>query len=62
MVATQIFNGREGKPQARVYGAVTIGNSWQFLHLENRVLTVDNRTYDLDELPQILGILVAMLE
>lgn len=62
MVATQIFNEREGKPQSRVYGAVTIGNAWQFLHLENKILTVDNRTYDLEELPQILGILVAMLQ
>jgi hypothetical protein len=61
MVATQIFNEREGKPQTRVCGAVTIGNSWQFLHLEHRVLTVDNRSYDLEELPEILGILVAML-
>ena len=62
MVATQIFNDREGSPQSRIYGAVTIGNSWQFLQLENRVLTVDYRSYDLDELPEILGILVAMLE
>ncbi len=61
MVATQIFNQREGKAQTRVYGAVTIGNSWQFLHLEQNVLTVDNRSYDLEELPEILGILVAML-
>jgi hypothetical protein len=62
MVATQIFNEREGKPQTRVYGAVTIGNSWQFLQLDGFVLTVENRTYDLEELPEILGILVAMLE
>lgn len=61
MVATQIYNQREGKAQTRVYGAVTIGNSWQFLHLEQNVLTVDNRFYDLEELPEILGILVAML-
>jgi type IV secretory pathway protease TraF len=61
MVAAQIFNDREGKPQPRIYGAVTIGNQWQFLMLEQKVLRVDNRFYDLEELPSILGILVAML-
>jgi hypothetical protein len=61
MVAAQILNQRENKPQARMFGAVTIGNEWQFLQLENSVLTVDNRFYDLNDLPEILGILVAML-
>ncbi len=61
MVAAQIFNQREGKPQARIYGAVTIGNEWQFMMLEHKTLTIDDRFYDLDDLPSILGILVAML-
>ncbi len=61
MVAAQILNQRENKPQARMFGAVTIGNEWQFLQLEDGVLTVDNRFYDLNDLPEILGILVAML-
>ena len=61
MVAAQIFNEREGSPQPRMYGAVTIGNEWQFLRLEDKVLTVDNRFYDLDDLPSILGLIVAML-
>lgn len=61
MVAAQILNQRENKPQTRMFGAVTIGNEWQFLQLEDGVLTVDNRFYDLNDLPEILGILVAML-
>lgn len=61
MVAAQIFNQREGKPIPTLYGAVTIGNEWQFMMLEGKHLSVDNRFYDLDDLPSILGILVAML-
>ncbi len=61
MVAAQIFNQREGKPQAQIYGAVTIGNQWQFMMLEQKTLIIDDRFYDLDDLPSIIGILVAML-
>jgi hypothetical protein len=62
MVAAQIFNQREGHPLERVFGAVTIGDEWQFFKLEQQVLYVDNKRYDLDELPEILGILIWMLE
>lgn len=41
---------------------MTIGDEWQFLKLENSVLYVDSKRYDLEELPEILGILVWMLE
>jgi hypothetical protein len=62
MYAAQIYNEREGTPTPRMYGAVTIGNEWRFLKLENGVLTVDDRFYDLDDLPSILGLMTAMLE
>jgi hypothetical protein len=62
MVAAQIFNDREGKPQPIIYGAVTIGSQWQFLMLVQKTVRVDNRFYDLDDLPSILGILTSMLQ
>jgi hypothetical protein len=61
MYAAQVYNEREGTPTPLLYGAVTIGNEWRFLKFENGVLTVDNRFYDLDDLPSILGLMVAML-
>jgi hypothetical protein len=62
MVAATLFNQREGHISKQVFGVVTIGDEWQFLKLENNVLFVDSKRYDLEELPNILGILVWMLE
>lgn len=62
MVAARVFNQREGQAHERIFGVVTIGDEWQFLKLEGNVLFVDSKRYDLEELPQILGILVWMLE
>jgi hypothetical protein len=61
MVAAEMFNQRHNRPLERVFGAVTIGDEWQFLKLERQVLYVDNKRYDLDELSEILGILIWML-
>jgi hypothetical protein len=61
MVAAQRFNQREGLILPVIFGAVTIGNEWQFLKLEGQQLSIDNKQYDLEELPEILGILAWML-
>ncbi|MGL4422974.1 MAG: hypothetical protein ACRCZF_20060 [Gemmataceae bacterium] len=60
MVAVQEFNARRNRPLPVVYGAVTSGLLWKFATLEGTRLTIDDQTYGLDQLPQILGILVAM--
>jgi hypothetical protein len=62
MLAAQVFNEREGQPLLRVYGCVTTGDVWQFLKLEAGKLFVDTKRYDLDQLPQVLGIFCFMLE
>jgi hypothetical protein len=62
MLAAQVFNEREGQPLERIYGCVTTGDVWQFLKLENSKLFVDTKRYDLEQLPQILGIFCFMLE
>lgn len=62
MVAAELFNQREGQSYQQIFGVVTIGDEWKFLKLEQRVLYVDSKRYGLDELPQILGILIWMLE
>jgi len=57
MVAAQLFNEREGTEVGAIYGAVTSGDIWKFLRLENGVLCLDRATYYLDRLESILGIL-----
>jgi hypothetical protein len=41
MVAARRFNVRQGRPLARVYGCVTTGEDWQFLRIEDSVITYD---------------------
>jgi hypothetical protein len=41
MVAARIFNEREGRKLAAIYGCVTTGESWQFLRLEGETVTLD---------------------
>jgi len=60
MVAARLFNEREGTPIHRVYGAVTTGSLWKFLKLEGPTVAIDNREYHIENLPKILGILLAM--
>ena len=62
MVAAQQFN--EGNPDVPrgVHGAVTIGSSWRFLRLDERVVTVDVPEYFIVELGKIVGILLRIVE
>ena len=61
MLAAQRFNEQEGKPLAKTYGAVTIGERWKFLELEGTTARIDSADYYLDDIAKILGILLHML-
>ncbi len=56
MLGVFIINQKLNHPLNIVFGSVTDGNSWQFLKLENKVVSIDSRVYTLTELPIILGI------
>jgi hypothetical protein len=58
MIAAQRFNEREGTPQTPLYGVVTIGELWRFMELEGSVVRLDLRSYHIDRLPKIMGILL----
>jgi hypothetical protein len=58
MIAAQTFNVREGSESAQVYGVVTIGELWRFLVLEGTIARIDSRSYHIDRLPKIMGILL----
>jgi hypothetical protein len=57
MVAAQIFNQREHNDNMPILGAVTSGNLWKFLELEDKLLKIDLNEYYLRDVSKILGIL-----
>jgi hypothetical protein len=58
MIAAQRFNERENSVVDSLYGVVTIGELWRFLQLDGTILRIDSRSYHIDRLPKIMGILL----
>ncbi|MCL1467350.1 hypothetical protein [Argonema galeatum] len=56
MLAAQVFNEREENKIPVILGAVTSGNVWRFLQLEEKQLRVDSTEYYLKDVNKILGI------
>ena len=44
-----------------VYGCVTTGTEWQFMRLQDRLLTFDTRRLYIHDVSAILGVFVAIL-
>lgn len=58
MIAARLFNERQGRALAEIYGCVTIGNVWQFMILRENKALIETKTFDIrEELENILGIL-----
>ncbi len=57
MFAAQRFNERERNPIVIIYGAVTTGNLWKFLRLDNGQVEIDLTEYSINQIGKILGIL-----
>ena len=62
MYAAQIVNTAAGLPPKPIYGAITFGREWQFFRLDGQVATRDTSVYPLVQLPEILGILQAIVD
>ncbi len=62
MIASQIFNQREGNNIKNIYGAVTSGTNWRFLKLENNIVYIDKIEYYIKDVGKILGILKSFLQ
>lgn len=64
MIAAQTFNAREadgplpGVEAATIYGAVTIGNIWTFLELNQTTVRIDREEYHIEHVGKIMGILL----
>jgi hypothetical protein len=61
MVAVRLFNQKQKNEVPAVYGAITAGNIWMFLRLEQDVVTIDLAEYYIKEVERIVGILVGMV-
>jgi hypothetical protein len=61
MVAAQIFNERKNIPPKTIYGIVTTGSLWNFIHLENKNAFVDSKEYSIENPHKIMGILLSMV-
>lgn len=62
MIATQIFNQREGNSLESVYGVVTTGTDWKFLKLTEKTAFIDISDYYIKEVDKILGIFLAIIQ
>lgn len=62
MVALQLYNSKEQTPLPTVYGAVTTGDAWKFLKLQEKVAHIDSEYYYVNMPQKVFGILAAMVE
>ncbi|NEP40608.1 MAG: hypothetical protein F6K35_15770 [Okeania sp. SIO2H7] len=56
-IAARLFNIQQEKELEAIYGAVTTGNIWKFIKLEDQRIFIDLKDYFLPEIDKILGIL-----
>ncbi|MCZ6677761.1 MAG: hypothetical protein O7E52_10980 [Candidatus Poribacteria bacterium] len=61
MFAAKLFNEREENGVTTIYGAVTTGDHWKFLKLEDQTVYIDLKEYYLVNVGKILGILLHMI-
>lgn len=61
MVAARLFNQRNGRDIAKVFGVVTTGSLWKFMALEGEVVSFDLSEYHISEVERIIGVLLHMV-
>ena len=61
MAAARCFNQQAGRPVSVIFGAVTTGEAWQFLRLEEAVVLIDRKRYYIDNVGAILAVLQAII-
>jgi len=62
MYAARRFNQSSHEPLEIIHGAVTNGNEWLFLRLEEQTLWVDTVQYSYRNLPELLGVLQKVID
>ena len=62
MLAAQLFNEQKQNGIKIIYGVVSIGTIWQFLKLEDKVISIDLTEYYIKDVKKILGILISVIK
>ncbi len=62
MYAAWQFNEAAGQPTGYVYGAVTDGYEWIFLHYAGTTLDIDTTRFYIEDLPALLGALQTIVD
>ena len=62
MLAAQLFNEQKQNGIKIIYGVVSIGTIWQFLKLEDKVISIDLTEYYIKDVKKILGILISAIK
>ena len=57
MYGARILNERDNNGIYTIFGAVTTGEIWQFMKLEDQTVWIDEKRYYIDRVERILGIL-----
>ncbi len=55
MVGARMLNEQDNVDFPMIYGCVTTGSDWQFLKLENQLVTIERNLKFINELPYLLG-------
>ena len=61
MIGARIFNQRKNDYQT-IYGACTSGREWLFLKLDENKLQIDTTLYNINNLPELLGVLQFIID
>jgi len=61
MGGARIFNERAGSDVGPIFGCVTTGENWQFLRLDESVVSIDRTRYYIDKLGLLLAVWQAVI-
>ena len=62
LYGASLINHGLGHPVSVYYGCVTNAREWLFLTFQHNQYTIDNRRYQLDRLPELLGVFQHILD
>ena len=62
MIGATRYNIADGVDLPYIYGATTDGEKWRFLRLKDNMLRIHERVFYLDDLPNLLGMMQAIIE
>jgi hypothetical protein len=60
MYAAKIFNENEENKLSCIYGAVTSGNEWKFIKLQQETAYIDKDRYYINDIQKIMAVLIEM--